>query len=121
MRAIVPRTRAERRAGAAACASRTRRELDHDPVVHGHDQRVEVVEALVEVARVEPGLLAHGADGRPGPALGAQQVEARVDQELTAVGPPIGGGDPAQRARDDRIAGRTVRLATGVTKTRVGP
>ena len=75
------------------------RELLDEPVVDGDDQRVEVVEALVEVAGVEPGARWHTRPhGRRRPALGAEQLEGGVEQQGRGARP--GGrrqGSPAQR------------------------
>jgi flavin-dependent dehydrogenase len=65
--------------------------LDADAVVHGDDELVEVVEALVEVARVELRGRAHGAHRRPRPALGPEQLEGGVDQQRPALGATILG------------------------------
>jgi hypothetical protein len=76
-----------------------RAELFDEPVVDGEEQRVEVVEALVEVARVQAGGLAHGAHRGARPTLGAQQLEGDVEQQLSSFRATISRGqaDPAGR------------------------
>src|SRR5690606_35805184 len=61
-------------------------ELADEAVVDGHRQRLEVLEALVEVAGVELRRLAHGADRGPGPADRAEQVEGGVEQQRAPLG-----------------------------------
>ena len=68
-------------------------ELLDQPVVDGHEQGVEILEALVEVPRVEPGLLAHRSDRGTGPALGAEQLERGVQQEGAALGTSVFSGE----------------------------
>src|SRR5262249_812668 len=67
--------------------------LEHDAVVDGDDERVEVVEALVEVPGVQPRPLAPGPDPRPGAALGPEEVERRGDEQLPAHRTTLGRRD----------------------------
>ena len=80
-------------------------QLVDDLLVHGHDQLVEVAEALVEVPRVEAGVLADGAHGGAGGALGPEQLEAGVEEEATPLGPPVVGGDAGPSAPTRLISG----------------
>ena len=85
-----------------------------DAVVDGHDERVEVGEALVEVPRVEAGRLAHRPHGRARPALGAEQLEGGVEEQAAALGPPVIGGETGPASRG---CGARRDLSTGVTVT----
>ena len=76
---------------------RDHQELDRlldEVVVDGDEQRVEVLEALVEVAGVEAGLLADGADRRARPALGAEELQRCVEEEGAPLGPTVFSGEP---------------------------
>ena len=77
-------------------------ELGHDVVVDGDEELVAVGEALVEVAGVEAGPLAHRPHRRAGVALGAQEVEAGVDQLRAPLGGPLLGGDAGPPAAAQR-------------------
>ena len=57
-----------------------------DLVEHGQEELVEVLEALVEVARREIRLCADGSDRRGRPAVGAEQLESGLDQGGAATG-----------------------------------
>jgi hypothetical protein len=69
-------------------------QLLDEAVVDAQQQLVEVRKGLVEVPRVEPGLLAHRPHRGAGPALGAQQLEACVEQKGATLGAPILGVEP---------------------------
>ena len=69
-------------------------------VVDGEEQLVEVGEALVEVARVEPGLLQTARTVVADVALGAEQVEGGVEQQACGARPGAPRrARPAQRLR----------------------
>ena len=74
-------------------------ELVDDAVVDGDDQLVEILEALVEVARVQSRPLAHGPHGRAARPFGAEQLERGVDQERAPLSPPVGGRHPGPTGR----------------------
>ena len=94
-------------------------ELVEQAVVDGDHERVEVVEALVEVARVEVVGRADGTHAGPRPALAGEQVEGGVEQQLDAAGRGVRRA-PARRnavARSSSPSRRpypTIVLATGV-------
>ncbi len=93
------------RRGVIHATETARPQLVDDPLVHGHDQLVEVTEALVEVARVEAGVLADGAHRGAGGALGPEQLEAGVEEETAPLGPPVVGGDAGPSAPTRLISG----------------
>src|SRR5438067_1746196 len=74
------------RSGRWAAAGEVHRRLAGDLVEHGQEELVEVLEALVEVARREIRLCADGSDRRGRPAVGAEQLESGLDQGGAATG-----------------------------------
>jgi hypothetical protein len=61
-------------------------------LVDGSQQRLAPRELLVEVAWVEAGTPAQRLDRGRAVALGAEQLEARIEQLLTPLRPALGGG-----------------------------
>jgi hypothetical protein len=90
------------RLGAVEGADELGPQLVEEAVVDRDHEGVEVVEALVEVPRVEVVRRADGPDAGARPALAGQQVEGRVEQQLTPLGTALVGrqtGEPSTCAR----------------------